>query len=102
MSLTSYRAAPPRASVNPYGIYRVRVNRFAIYSYCRSKLRSNLSPVRDAPFSLWCVDFSFRLKRRKAADAALCIGWAEVLCLRRYCFDALRFADLAATYSPAS
>ena len=33
--------------------------------------------------------------------AALCIGWAEVyFCLRRY--FTLRFADLAATYSPAS
>ncbi|WP_421425354.1 hypothetical protein, partial [Agrobacterium rosae] len=35
--------------------------------------------------------------------AALGIGWAEVcFCLRRCFCHVLRFADLAATYSPAS
>ena len=35
--------------------------------------------------------------------AALCIGWAEVFCVEKMLFlIELRFADLAATYSPAS
>ncbi|WP_421363771.1 hypothetical protein, partial [Agrobacterium rosae] len=46
---------------------------------------------------------AFRLNDERPLIAALGIGWAEVcFCLRRYFYHVLCFADLAATYSPAS
>lgn len=69
MSLTSYRAAPPRATISPLG--------------------------DGSNYALTLV----LLQKQKAALGGLgCVGME---CGE--CFDfMLRFADLAATYSPAS
>ena len=64
MSLTSYRAAPPRVlsvnreavyrvCVNPYGIYRNGANRKAIGSFCRSKLREQFVSCKGRSLAIW-------------------------------------------------
>ena len=58
MSLTSYRAAPPRASVNPFGIYRVRVNPLGLLLLPEQIARRRFAPARDAP-CFRCLTNSF-------------------------------------------
>lgn len=64
MSLTSYRAAPPRVirflpkakdrCVNPYGIYRGDVNAKRLHLLPEQIAEGDLSPVRDAGESFQC------------------------------------------------
>ena len=81
MSLTSYRAAPPRASVNPFGIYRVRVNRLGLpvlpeqnpIGFCSCKGRTIIDQVRRS-FILYVQ--TGKSKRPLARPDVF--GWAEV------------------------
>jgi hypothetical protein len=110
MSLTSYRAAPPRAKrKSPWDLSRLR-NRFSGYAFLRSGFCFGKIPL-----------FASILPKQKGRlVAALAFRLGRVLCREDFRFVLrrclillgcaskgsvgfiLRFADLAATYSPAS
>lgn len=91
MSLTSYRAAPPRVQRKSlWDLSRLRKAR-ALCGSVPSKLRSNLSRVHEAP------------NTKGRFDSGPCYRlWAVEFAKRRFVFHELRLADLAATDSPAS
>jgi hypothetical protein len=78
MSLTSYRAAPPRASANPFRICRDSVNRRRRFTLAAGATPKELSPVRRAPDldppAIPCISSSVvpESQKQKAACAARC------------------------------
>jgi hypothetical protein len=78
MSLTSYRAAPPRDEHKP--MVCASTSQQSCDGHCRSNDRSSLSPVRDAPKLVRCMPdiyyvLLFPLERRKAALGAALGYW---------------------------
>ncbi len=102
MSLTSYRAAPPRVQRKTLWVLARRRNRFAVMpstgakpiGFCSCKGRTIIRQVRRS-FILYVR--TTKSKRPLARPDVF--GWAEVS-IREDLL--LRLADLAATDSPAS